>query len=263
MTTRTDKALVVLTALVVACVAVVAGAISFDHMRELANHHDQLGWKSFALPVSVDGLEIVASLFLVAQRRAGRPIGWIPWVALVIGTLASLASNIAVGGADLIGRALAGWPAVSMLVSVKLLSAMFDREESQAVPDDQRTVGERVRPSWASVDEGTAGSPVEGDERLRPAPATGIQEPSVRIASENRGRGNASADSEATAELIRAARFARARLEGAGRSLSRDNLAEALRSGGYGVSNVRASVPGCLSSHTLASRVGRAEGWLT
>jgi hypothetical protein len=73
MRTRTDKTLLILTAVFVAALAFVAGAISFAHMRELATHHDQLGWKSYAFPISVDGLEIVASLYLVAQRRAGRP----------------------------------------------------------------------------------------------------------------------------------------------------------------------------------------------
>jgi hypothetical protein len=59
MTTRTDKVLLILTALFVAGLATVAGAISFAHMRELATHHDQLGWKSYAFPIGVDGLEIV------------------------------------------------------------------------------------------------------------------------------------------------------------------------------------------------------------
>jgi len=130
--------------LFVAGLAVVAGAISFAHMRELATHHDQLGWKSYAFPISVDGLEIVASLYLVAQRRAGRATGWVPWVALVVGTAARLVANVAVGGADPIGKALAGWPALSMLVSVKLLSAMFDHEKDDQrtiVRDDQRTAG--------------------------------------------------------------------------------------------------------------------------
>ncbi len=50
------------------------------------------------------------------------------------------------------GKALAGWPALSMLASVKLLFAMFDheskddqrttvRDDQRTVPDDQRTSG--------------------------------------------------------------------------------------------------------------------------
>jgi hypothetical protein len=141
MKTRTDKLLLIATALFVGGLAIVAGAISFAHMRELATHHDQLAWKAYAFPISVDGLE-VASLYLVAQRRAGRATGWIPWVALIVGTLASLAANVAVGGADPIGKALAGWPAVSMLVSVKLLFSMIDHtkiDQRTTVRDDQRT----------------------------------------------------------------------------------------------------------------------------
>jgi hypothetical protein len=107
MKPRTDTTLLILTAVFVSALAIVAGAVSFDHMRELAIKHDQTGWKAYAFPISVDGLEIVASLYLVAQRRAGLPTGPIPWVALIVGTAASLAANIAVGGADPIGKALA------------------------------------------------------------------------------------------------------------------------------------------------------------
>jgi hypothetical protein len=76
MKTRTDKTLMILTALFVGALAIVAGAISFSHMRELALDHDQLGWKSLAFPISVDGLEIVASLYLArrAAYRLGAPV---------------------------------------------------------------------------------------------------------------------------------------------------------------------------------------------
>jgi hypothetical protein len=43
------------------------------------------------------------------------------------------------------------------------------------------------------------------------------------------------------AHLIPAARAAQAKLAGGGRSLSRDNLADAMRDDGHGVSNPRAS----------------------
>jgi hypothetical protein len=41
--------------------------------------------------VSVDGIEIVASLVLLAHRRAGARVGWPPWAALVAGPAASIA----------------------------------------------------------------------------------------------------------------------------------------------------------------------------
>jgi hypothetical protein len=252
MKTRTDKTLLIVTAVCVAGLAMVAGAISFAHMRELATHHGQTGWKSYAFPISVDGLEIVASLFLVAQRRAGRPTGWVPWVALVVGTAASLAANVAVGGADPIGKALAGWPALSMLVSVKLLFAMFDEEDSRrrtivrddqwtvpAVPDVARSVGE------TDPDE-AAGSGIVPRHRIdaQASSATGAVDLVNRTAEGIYGHDNRAAASSirTVAYLVPAARTARAMLARDGRSLSRDNLADAMRDGGHGVSNERASL---------------------
>ena len=255
MNARTDKTLLILTALFVGGLAFVAGAISFDHMRELATHHDQTGWKSYAFPISVDGLEIVASLYLVAQRRAGRPTGWVPWVALVVGTAASLSANVAVGGADPIGRALAGWPALSMLVSVKLLFAMFDhemkddqrtvvRDDQRAVPDDQQSVGtvpdvpEIVRRGGRDDAAPSATVPTE-----RPVgPAADTATPPAPGGAEHPGGPAAPVDVRIVAHLIAAARAARVTLAETGLSLSRDHLADVMRDEGHGVSNERASL---------------------
>lgn len=262
MKNRTDKALLILTVLFVGGLAIVAGAISFAHMRELATHHDQLGWKSFAFPISVDGLEIVASLYVVVHRRAGRSPGWIPWIALIVGTLASLAANVAVGGADPIGKALAGWPAVSMLVSVKLLFSMIDHnavDQRTTVRDDQRTSPtvpdvpgtvhrtgrdeqqpSRTVPTTRADDRHPSDRPTPGAPAAREAPAT----PSAPGQSApGRIGGTASpVDLRTVAHLIPAARTARATLARDGRPLSRDNLADAMREDGNAVSNARASL---------------------
>jgi hypothetical protein len=78
------------------------------------------------VPLSVDGIEIVASLILFADRRGKRRSGWLPWAALAIGTAGSLTANIATAGPDPVSRVIAGWPALALLlIAVKLLSAMF------------------------------------------------------------------------------------------------------------------------------------------
>jgi hypothetical protein len=46
------------------------------------------------------GIEIVASLVLLADKRASRRPGTLPWAALIAGTGASFAANVAVGGSD-------------------------------------------------------------------------------------------------------------------------------------------------------------------
>jgi hypothetical protein len=247
---QTDKVLRVLTGLTVAGLAIVAGAISFAHMTELALHHDQIGWKAYAFPVSVDGLEIVASLYLVVQRRAGRPTGWIPWVALVVGTLASLAANVAVGGNDATGKTLAGWPALSMLVSVKLLFSMIDHVGSQqAVRDDQRPSADGVAVPGTGPgtvrDEGVPSGTVLSQRTTDGSSGTCAANPATdppghRVAVP--GDRAAPVDIRAVADLIPAAQAARVALSADGRSLSRDALADRMRQDGWALSNARASL---------------------
>jgi hypothetical protein len=250
---RTDKALLIATAVFVAGLAIVAGAISFAHMRELATHHDQTGWKSYAFPISVDGLEIVASLYLVAQRRAGRPTGAIPWIALIVGTAASLAANVAVGGADPIGKALAGWPALSMLISVKLLASMIDHHAKEdhltVVKDDQQTSPDVPDVPATVSDVPNTVRQTGRDDRDDKVPSGTVPEPTntpTPSATDPAKTGSADraapVDIGTVAHLIPAARAARVALAREGRSLSRDNLADAMRDDGHGVSNQRASL---------------------
>src|SRR6266540_4793571 len=134
-----DRVIVGAAGTTVVGLAGVAGAISDSHMAELARLHGEVGWRSHAFPVSVDGIEVVASLVLLAHRRAGTRAGWLPWAALVAGTAASVAANVAVGASDPVGRLVAGWPAVALLVAIKLLAGLLDaRSEYGAHAEDQR-----------------------------------------------------------------------------------------------------------------------------
>jgi Protein of unknown function (DUF2637) len=121
----------------------IAGAISYSHMRELAVAHGETGWQGHAFPLSVDGIEIVASLVLLTDRRTGRRSGWLPWAALAAGTTSSLAANVAAAGADLIGRVVAGWPAFVLLVAVA----------NSFLPADACPSGEaKQRIGWVSLE---------------------------------------------------------------------------------------------------------------
>jgi len=44
----------------VAALSGIAGALSYSHMRQLAEEHGQAGWHAHAFSLSVDGIEIVA-----------------------------------------------------------------------------------------------------------------------------------------------------------------------------------------------------------
>lgn len=80
-------------------------------------------------------MEIVASLVLLADRRAGRKSGWLPWAALTIGTAASLAANIATADHGTISRVIAGWPATALLIAVKLLSGILEHRHCPSTAD--------------------------------------------------------------------------------------------------------------------------------
>jgi hypothetical protein len=81
-------------------VAVAAGWLSYSHMVELAHRHGETGARGYVFPLTVDGVEIMASLVLSTQRRADRPGGWQPWLATAVGSVASLVSNAEVAPSD-------------------------------------------------------------------------------------------------------------------------------------------------------------------
>jgi hypothetical protein len=175
-----------------------------------------------AFPLSVDGIEIVASLVLLADRRAGRQSGWLPWAALAVGTAGSLAANIATAGPGIISRVIAGWPALALLIAVKLLSGMLDRHGSSppgAVPA-------RPEPARESV---SLPCPAPMPVASRP--------PGVA------GPGTAAVPRRGTvpdvADLLPAARAARDGFLRDGRPVTRDALAARLRANGQPVRNAR------------------------
>ncbi|WP_229783448.1 DUF2637 domain-containing protein [Pilimelia anulata] len=137
--------------LTVVGLAGIAAAISYGHMAVLAERHGEIGWRAHMFPLSVDGLEIVASIVLLADRRAGRRSGWLPWAALVAGTAASLSANVAVGGSDWVGKAVAGWPALALLLAVKLLFSLLDNGPGGEVAPDTRPAPEAAVAGTAAL----------------------------------------------------------------------------------------------------------------
>ncbi|MFF8437755.1 DUF2637 domain-containing protein [Streptomyces bacillaris] len=97
--------------------AVIAGALSFAHLHDLAEAAGQDGWKAWAYPVSVDLLLVAAwrRMRTTADNRAA-------WVWFVIALAASLGANVATAGLlDLddvpawLRILVAGWPALAFL----------------------------------------------------------------------------------------------------------------------------------------------------
>ena len=126
----------------VAVLGLIAAAISYDHIRHLADTHAETGWAAYALPLTIDGIEIIATLALLTHRQhqASRRLAW---AMLTAGTLASIAANIAAAPPDPIARAIAAWPAAAFAAAIKLLTTLLDPPH-QAEPD---TTGSTDQPA--------------------------------------------------------------------------------------------------------------------
>lgn len=103
-------------------VALVAAVVSYAHMQEVAARSGE-DWRSYLLPLSVDGLVVAASMVLLTRHRAGVPGGWLPWCALLGAVGASLAANVAAAEPTPVARLVAAWPAVAFAVAFELLLA--------------------------------------------------------------------------------------------------------------------------------------------
>ena len=120
------------TTLAVVLVALVAAVVSYEHMRALAELAGE-GWRSWLLPISVDGLVVAGSMTMLVRRRAGQPAGALTWAALVLGLGASLAANVVAADPGVIDPALlrrlvAAWPPVALLLAYELLMQQLARK---------------------------------------------------------------------------------------------------------------------------------------
>jgi hypothetical protein len=116
----TDVGLSRTTTLAVLAVALVAAIASYDHQRLLAELAGE-EWRAWLLPISVDGLILTASRAMLTRQRSGRSAGWLAWTAMLAGLTASLAANVAGAKPTLVGRLVAAWPPVALLLAYELL----------------------------------------------------------------------------------------------------------------------------------------------
>ncbi|AEM81712.1 DUF2637 domain-containing protein [Streptomyces violaceusniger] len=101
--------------------ALIAGALSFAHLHDLAEAAGQHGWKAWAYPVSVDLLLVAAWRRMRTLRAASAPAR-AAWVWFIIALAASLGANIATAGLldmnhipAVLRIIVAGWPALAFL----------------------------------------------------------------------------------------------------------------------------------------------------
>ncbi|MFJ5937984.1 DUF2637 domain-containing protein, partial [Streptomyces sp. NPDC093071] len=116
--------------------AVIAGALSFAHLHDLAEAAGQDGWKAWAYPVSVDLLLVAA--WRRMRKDGGNRDAWL-WFAIAL--IASLGANVATAGLLDLGNVppwlrilVAGWPALAFLGGTLLAHAPHPEPEPEPTP---------------------------------------------------------------------------------------------------------------------------------
>jgi hypothetical protein len=105
-----------------AVVAGIAAWSSYRHMVTVALNVGEQPQVAYVLPLSVDGMLVVASVAMVDDRRSGRTVRWSARLAFAVGVLASLAANVSAAHPSIGARIVAAWPALALLLTVELLS---------------------------------------------------------------------------------------------------------------------------------------------
>ncbi|MFE3370299.1 DUF2637 domain-containing protein [Streptomyces sp. NPDC059173] len=151
--------------------AVIAGALSFAHLHDLAEAAGQDGWKAWAYPVSVDLLLVAAwrRMRTTADNRAA-------WAWFIIALAASLGANVATAGLlDLndvpawLRILVAGWPALAFLGGTLLVHTPTT---TPAEPDPAPAAPPPAAPAPEPVPDMTVERAPDPAPELPPAPAT-------------------------------------------------------------------------------------------
>ncbi|AYL38250.1 MULTISPECIES: DUF2637 domain-containing protein [Streptomyces] len=120
--------------------ALIAAALSFAHLHDLALAAGQDGWKAWAYPVSVDLLLVAAWRRL--RSGEAKTAGWC-W--FLVALTASLGANVATAGLldlddvpDWLRILVAGWPAIAFLGGTLLAhgaTADASTEQRESAPE--------------------------------------------------------------------------------------------------------------------------------
>jgi hypothetical protein len=105
-------------------VAGVAAYVSFGHIYGVATIAHQPRALALALPMSVDGMMLIATLAMAEDKAENRnPRGWARfgfWLGAAVSVAANLASTWVTYGPQPLDLAVAGWAPIALLVSIEI-----------------------------------------------------------------------------------------------------------------------------------------------
>ncbi|KQX52647.1 MULTISPECIES: DUF2637 domain-containing protein [unclassified Streptomyces] len=152
--------------------AVIAGALSFAHLHDLAAAAGQDGWKAWAYPVSVDLLLVAA--WRRMRKDGGNRDAWL-WFAIAL--IASLGANVATAGLldmssvpDWLRILVAGWPALAFLGGTLLAHTPHPTPEPAPMPEPEPAVDLVIERTPDPAPELPPAEPAAVELQLDPAP---------------------------------------------------------------------------------------------
>ncbi|MET9510093.1 DUF2637 domain-containing protein [Streptomyces flavidovirens] len=159
--------------------AVIAGALSFAHLHDLAAAAGQDGWKAWAYPVSVDLLLVAAWRRLRILRAQGES-DRAAWIWFAVALAASLGANVATAGLldlndvpDWLRILVAGWPALAFLGGTLLVHSPTGTDPNADEPEPLQVV-EPVTVPAESAPEPDAVEPAEPVSALPASPPVDV-----------------------------------------------------------------------------------------
>jgi hypothetical protein len=156
-------------------VASIAGYASYWHQVHVATLAGERTELAHIIPVSVDGVLVVASVAMVDAAREGRRPSWATRVGFVVGIAASVGANVMSAQPTLLGRAVAAWPAVALLLVVEMLSRkgkLLPKEESPTERAQLAAPVAVVAEEAEQVQVPDTVAELESPDRLREAPVS-------------------------------------------------------------------------------------------
>ena len=149
-------------------VALIAAFSSYMHMVHVALACAERREVAYVLPVSVDGMLVVATVVMVDDERHTRRVRPTARLAFSVGVAASLAANVAAAHPTIGARIVAAWPAVALLLVVEMLAR--PPAATAGVPPTPGAGRERRRRRLPRTRRSCFLRPTGGDRRHLPPP---------------------------------------------------------------------------------------------
>lgn len=107
-------------------VAGVAASVSYSHITDVAIHGHQSPLIAHLMPLSIDGLMLIATLAMAEDKAASRhPRGWARfsfWAGAAVSTAANVASTVVSFGWEPLGIATAAVAPLALLLAIEIVA---------------------------------------------------------------------------------------------------------------------------------------------